>query len=39
MVEAAGQWFHIFQCGLDYAFIPAGYPVGMRGVLYAVPFT
>ncbi len=22
MVEAAGQWFRIFQCGLDYAFIP-----------------
>ena len=35
MVEAAGQWFRIFRCGLDYAFIPTGYPVGMRGVLYA----
>ena len=21
LVEVAGQWIHIFRCGLDYAFI------------------
>lgn len=32
MVEAAGQWFRVFQRGLDYAFI-ASEVAGMRGVL------
>ena len=31
LVEAAGQRFHPFRGGLDYAFIP----FGMRGVLSA----
>jgi hypothetical protein len=28
MVEAAGQWFRIFQCGLDYAFTKIGVRAG-----------
>jgi len=35
MVEAAGQLFHLFRDGLDYAFIPHRCTVSrMRGVLF-----
>ena len=33
MVEAGGQYIRSFRCGLDYAFIRAGFPAWMRSVL------
>lgn len=42
MVEAAGQWFRIFQCGLDYAFTKIGVGVAtltpiLGGACYSFP--
>jgi len=34
MVEAAGQLFHLFRDGLDYAFIRVACALRMRGVLF-----